>query len=440
MKAKRVAVKGMLILMMVVALCLFFSGTFRTIITPKVQLVTVKNGRLTHPYVYSGQIVYTDTDDVSYQVAQPVVVGSVYVRPGDFVREGDALFSLRHSNEAEQAAKLEAAYQAALLAQLEFDLANQDDRPDDRAREYMQAYSALQTATLYEGQARLELERLLPADVALPETGYPEDAEEPVKRACDAWRDAAANKQSAQAAFKRASENYEMPEAARQYLNREQELTRNLNDASDELKAFYTERDAMRTIAAPHDGYIAAVSVRAGGSYDGRTALCSMTDADGTPVIAIDTADADRPIPEGTAVTLHTQWGEFASAVVAAGSNGPGQAYAHIAVPQEMLDQGISLYLLHSISVQITMKSAQAYSLIPVSAIHGTGADRYVYVVEESKTALGGAEMKVREFAVTVVDEADGMAAVEERMARSRLAYQEDRPLSDGVTVMEDFR
>ena len=42
----------------------------------------------------------------------------------------------------------------------------------------------------------------------------------------------------------------------------------------------------------------------------------------------------------------------------------------------------------------------------------------------------------MREFSVKVLAESDGMAAVEESLKGSRLAYMEDRPLSNGVAVL----
>ena len=56
--------------------------------------------------------------------------------------------------------------------------------------------------------------------------------------------------------------------------------------------------------------------------------------------------------------------------------------------------------------------------------------------MEEKKSPLGNTELVVREFPVKVLAESDGMAAVEESLKGSRLAYMEDRPLSNGVTVL----
>ena len=46
MKMKKFALRGLLILAIVVALCMFFSGTVRTLTTPKVRFAQAKNGKL----------------------------------------------------------------------------------------------------------------------------------------------------------------------------------------------------------------------------------------------------------------------------------------------------------------------------------------------------------------------------------------------------------
>ena len=46
MNVKRFAIRGIVILAIFVALCMFFSGTVRTITTPKVRLTAAKRGKL----------------------------------------------------------------------------------------------------------------------------------------------------------------------------------------------------------------------------------------------------------------------------------------------------------------------------------------------------------------------------------------------------------
>lgn len=442
MKARNIAIKGMLILLCIVLVCLFFSGTIKTIVTPKVQFVTVKAGRLTQHYQFSGQVIYPGAEDFSYAVSQPVIISKIYVRPGDQVKAGDLLFSMRFSSQEAMASQLEGAYQNALIAQMEFEQTYADYQPDPRASAYMSAYSALRMAAIHEGEARLAMERALPAGVIVPEEGSPEGADAAATKAIDEWRGAYANKASAKSAFDRISADYALTESDRQYLLRKQETANAIASTGAALNAFYDERDALRAVCAPRDGYIAAVHVSTGSSYDGSRPLCMLTDAESMPVIEIGTDELNRSIPDGTAVMLITPWGDFKSEVLAAGVNQEGNRYAHVAIPDALARMGVSIHQLslEAFTVSMALQADTAHALVPVSAIHGSGDDRYVYVVEEKKTALGGTEMRVSKLSITVISEADGLAAVEEKLTRVRLAYMEDRPLSDGAAVMGDVQ
>ena len=47
MKAKKIAIKGLIAVAALVAVCMFFSGTIRTIATAKVKMTQPRSGKLT---------------------------------------------------------------------------------------------------------------------------------------------------------------------------------------------------------------------------------------------------------------------------------------------------------------------------------------------------------------------------------------------------------
>lgn len=438
MKGRAIAIKGMLILMCVVFLCLFFSGTIKTIVTPKVQFVTVKSGRLTHHYQYTGAVVYPGAEAFYYPTSQPVIIAEVYVSPGDSVKAGDVLFSMQHLNASETETQLKNAYHDALLQRMDFEQEYAGYQPDPRAQEYRNALKALQRATIEEGEASLLVSRILPAGVTVPEQGYPEGVTASAQQAIDAWRIAAAEKALAKADFEALTSEYSLSELDQQYDVRDMETAEAVDAAGRALNAFYLEQEKLKAVCAPRECTIATVDVRSGSIYDAGAPLCMLMDVDDIPVIEIVTEDMERVLPHGASVDIMTPWGEFQSEVVETGLTTTGNPYAHIAIPDALAEKGISAAMLGEagINVSVGIQSENAYSLVPVSAIHGSGSNRYVYVVEENKAALGGSEMQVSQLNITVVDEVDGYAAVEEKLTRVQLAYLEDRPLSDGCTVM----
>ena len=58
MTLKKFALRGMIVLAAVIALCVLFSGTFRSLTTAKVTKADVKNGKLETATVLMGKVVF----------------------------------------------------------------------------------------------------------------------------------------------------------------------------------------------------------------------------------------------------------------------------------------------------------------------------------------------------------------------------------------------
>lgn len=85
------AIKGLVALAAVVALCMFFSGTIKTISTAKVRLVTAKQGKLEEEIKLSGNLTFTQTEEVKLALAsdpQSVTIKRVRVAKGRNGRRG----------------------------------------------------------------------------------------------------------------------------------------------------------------------------------------------------------------------------------------------------------------------------------------------------------------------------------------------------------------
>lgn len=441
MKMRRFAVKGMIGLLLMVVLCLFFAGTIRTMVTPKVQFVTIKTGTLAHRYEVSGSLSYTEPEEQQIKVSQSMRVRKVNVRPGDYVTQGTELFSLQFYDEANQEKRLLETYEQALLAQQAFDQENANRKLTESQREHVALYQQLQRAMLDEAEAWLAVKRTFStgAEITVPETGYPEMADGNMQQAIDQWRVALENKQVLQNELAAKWKN-KAPNASILFLVESgQSHQREVENAEKELNAFYAERDRLRSIVAPHDGYIVEVNTQLGGVYEGDSPLYTMTKGKGVPVIQASVNELDKAIPTGTAAMLITRWGRFETEVLSNGVTLAGEPYINLTIPAGLTEKGVSLNRLRSetVKAEITMETEESHALVPVSAIHGTGHNRYVYVVDEEQNVLGRKEKQVHQLAVTVVDEADGMAAVKESLTRFRLAYREDRVLRDGSSVME---
>ena len=437
MKLKRIAVVGLLTLSIVIGLCLFLSGTIKTIVTPKVQFVTVKSGVLTECFSLPCTLVYRETEALRHEMPEGMVIGQCFVQTGDAVKAGNPLFSLRLQDEQSREAQLMEAYHTALIEEAAFLREHASDNPTADEEAYYAAHEAWEQSVIQEGDARLIMEKLLPPGIDLPDEGYPEEADEALIHAIDSYRASHAARIAAENALNGIPAD-EVRDGILRFFADKQEMERRVQGAKEDLLAFQMAQDTVKTITAPHDGYIAEVCVRVGDAYDGTTPLCFLTGENGGPVLEADASSMARNMTDGAEITVQTEWGDFSSKLLTTGMTRDGHLCYDVAIPQEITEKGVSLRRLadSAITISATIRSREAHALVPVSAIHGVGKHRYVYVVEESASALGGTEWSVREYAITVLAEADGYASVEEPLNRVRLAYMEDKELSDGCTVI----
>lgn len=90
MKLKRFALKGLIVLAVVVALCMFFARTVQTITTPKVQLVTGTTGKFEQAMKFTAQVEFPEKEDVTLKdaVKSSITVDKVYVPGGPLGGEG----------------------------------------------------------------------------------------------------------------------------------------------------------------------------------------------------------------------------------------------------------------------------------------------------------------------------------------------------------------
>ena len=434
---KKIAFRGFLALIIAAALCLFFSGTLKTMFMPNVQLVTIKSGKLMEHFELPCMLVYRDTENFAQSVSDTVIVTKCNVQQGDFVKAGDVLFSLQFAGAAEIEKQLISNYEDVLTRQADYERTYGNLHMQKGEQQYILAYEQMKNAIADESDALLKVEQLLSPDVELPEEGYPEHADKELMNAIDEWHVWSSYKTDAMAAFQKLKGNGIRDTVWDAYMEKKS-LDREIEEARAALSDFYTERDALKSIVAPHDGYVASVNVQLGDSYSGISPLYALTSAMGEPVLEVNTKTTGVKLSNVVKTTIATEWGDFECQIRDEDFNRNGEKCTYLSVPQALLNKGISLRRIadSQITATLSTNTAASHALIPVSAIHGIGNGRYVYVVEEKKSPLGNTELLVREFPVKVLAESDGMAAVEESLKGSRLAYMEDRPLSNGVTVL----
>ena len=123
MNMKKFALKGILILAVVVALCMFFSGTIKTLTTAKVKLVTPRSGKLEEKISLSGVLTFPETQELFMETngSNAVTITNVNTRAGYTMKQGDVLLEAEISGYDSTMAGYENSYNTAMMSLMELE-------------------------------------------------------------------------------------------------------------------------------------------------------------------------------------------------------------------------------------------------------------------------------------------------------------------------------
>ncbi|MBR2942590.1 MAG: biotin/lipoyl-binding protein, partial [Clostridia bacterium] len=268
---KKFAIRGLVTVAVFVALCMFFSGTIKTITTAKVRLVSAKTGKLEEEIDLKGKLVFPETEEIylaGLEDDQQVVITRVRVTQGRQVKQGDVLFEAEVSGYESALEQLEAEYTAAQSEMMELERKNGDVRLKRTEENWIAAYDALAQAksVVREKQTALTVAAKLAGVVleggALPE----EEKDEALLSAQQAVADAKAAESAAKTAFDSAN-RLGISEEIVDYVTKSRELTEKMESAQQEIAALTVLAQQAAAVTAPHDGYVVEVNVKAGDSY-----------------------------------------------------------------------------------------------------------------------------------------------------------------------------
>lgn len=439
---KKMAIKGLVTLAAVVALCMFFSGTIKTISTAKVKLVTAKQGKLEEEIKLSGNLTFPETEDVKLALTsdQSVTIKRVRVAKGRRVAAGDVLFEAEVSGYDKEMESLRGEYDAAQKELMELERKNGDVRLKRTEEIWVEAYDALAKSKdgCMTAQTQLEVAAKL-AGVTLSGGRLPSgETDETLTAAQKAVDAAQAAQDEAQKKFNSAN-RLGISENVINYITQSRQLNEKLATTQEKITALDVLAQQARQVTAPHDGYIVEINVKAGDSYDGKTAALVISSESGDAVLRADTSKIEKKIDKGTQVTVKRDSDKtLTKKVTDSGVNEEGKRYIDVKLTDKDITNLGGGAALFSAAVEMTAsyRASSSTTLLPASAVRGSGDSRYVYIVSEESNALGQRVLKVKKQDVKVLSEVGSTVSIQDDLSRQRVAYMEDRAISDGSEVM----
>lgn len=443
MNLKKFALRGMIILAVVIALCILFSGTIRTLTTPKVRFAKVKMGKLETVTELTGQVAFPDSEKITVQVpeGQTLTVTGVLVSPGTHVYAGTRLATMKVTGAEKTLEELQNTYETARKDLDNWERKNSNIRLSRNEELWMEAYEKSRTADRTEQNTRLELLLALePMGIDKVPEALPEKADEYVVSCYTAWQDSVRARDEARKELQ-ALDRYAIADDVWELLEKKKELERKMADSESQMMDIQMLIRRVEVITAPHDGYIATVSVEKNGTVpSGNETILTMTPADKNPVIRADTSEVKQTIQKGTSVRVETDsWGRPETRIINTGLDEAGHPYADAEITEDIIYAlgQISTMMQNKVTLRMTTKAQQSTCLIPASAVRGDSDGRYVYVANQEESAFAGKKITVSKVPVKVIQETASTVSVDEDLSYYKIIYMEDRFISEGDTVMQ---
>lgn len=439
---KKFAVRAMIALCVVVALCIFFSGTVRTITTPKVKLTSGKQGRFRSDVKLTGKVGFKSEKEFTLDIpeAASVKIKKLSVAAGDLVKEGGKLFTSTVVDYDASMEKLAFDYETQEASLKDVLRKTADIRLNSREKAWMDAYYAEYDASAAYRDARVEVAALMKlGGMTLPEEGYPEGADDGVKEAIDTMREAEKRYEEASALLSSLS-RYAISEDNWTLLKQQNEGEKKLRELEDEMTRLSLLAKETATVRAGESMYITELSVNKGDTVNADAVVFKYASAANPPYIAADVTNVSETVSEGTAVAVQTTlYGTMQAAVTAVTVAADGTKTAYINVDSYMTDGfgGLKGMLGTDISLTLSARARENSCLLPAAAVRGSGEDRFVYVADKTSSTFGGTQIKARKQTVHVLNESADTVSVSEELSYVQIIYGEDRAISEGDTVME---
>ncbi len=448
---KNRALKALIILLVVVALCMYFARTIQTITTPKVKLVSSTTGRIEQKLSVTAQPYFPVKTEVTLTAAAeyPVVVDKIYVRAGLYVRAGDTLFTATISEYDKQEKELLDSYNTKAQELVALDIKNRKYAKASKQNDlYDQMITAQEALTAAENAARTQA-----ADegIALKfdtstwgQQALNASASDELKQLIAAAMTAAQAYETARVAFFNSYEDKEIKvkDEVFEYINSRNKLLDEMSDISDKVVALLAARGALSVVKAENDGYIVSIDVKAKEAYDGKTSAYTLAKAEDAPVLRADISALKKDVDEGARVEIAADWNTLKTKVSSVETDTDGRKYALIELDTDTLQSlgGMNKLLSDGeVEVSVVFRSKKNATLIPASALRSEGeGQEYVFLAEyKGGGFLQSSGYVARKTSVTVIDRGEDAVSIEEDLGYQSIIDRADRTIEHGKAVME---
>lgn len=313
MKLKRFAMKGLIVLAVVVALCMFFARTVQTITTPKVQIVTGSTGRFEQELKFTAKVEFPEKEDIILEDAAKsnIVIDKLYVQPGHWVTAGETIFTAHLPSYEEDMKKLQEDYQTKSQELLDLDITNRklskESKQNELYDELLDSQDKLAELTYQTRFAAMQAGINLTGDPTewKKQLAALKDVPKEITDAVDKTVAAKGAVEAARTAFFEVYENRKLrvSDEVFKYIKDRNAALEALDKLQEQMVALDSRNASLSKVTAPRDGYIVSVDVAEGDTYDGTKLAYAISGKDVAPVLKASLNNNARNITEGAKAT-----------------------------------------------------------------------------------------------------------------------------------------
>lgn len=443
MQLKKFALRGMIILAVVIALCVLFSGTLRTLTTAKVKKAVVKSGKIENTVDLKGKVTFPDEEEMTIRLPEglELTVTKVHAAAGQKVKKGEKLLSTEVTDAAKTLAELQEKCDAARVALDTWERKHGDIRLSRSEKLWIEAFDAAREAEKAELDARLSLlSELSVTNVSKVTEKALKKAGEKGQKLYEEWQTAVNEMNAAQK--KQAELNrYAVEDDVWKTLQDKRDEEKKLEEAENQMTKIRLMQKQLEVIAAPHDGYVIEIKVEKDSKINGESLLALLTPEGIEPVLRMDTREVKQTVQKGTIISIPLEGhNSVGTKVTATGVMDTGAPYADAAITADVIYELGSVSTMmkqESIDMKLVTRAKETTCLITAAAVQKNGEDRFVYIVRETSSPLGGTRLTVYEQPVKVLAETADWVSVEDDLSYGyTVVYMADRDIHKGDTVM----
>lgn len=446
MQLKKIALRGMIILAAVIALCILFSGTLRTLTTPKVRFASKKNGKIEQTIDLTANVAFPKEDMIRIGVPDglSLTVTKIHAAVGEKVEKDAKLISTEVTDAESKLKTLQDEYDAARKALDEWNRKNGEIRLSRNENLWVEAYDAAREAEKKELDLRLSLMAELGVMDAkkLTEKAVSK-AGEKTQQLYTEWQNAIKETETAQK--KQADlDRYAVAEDIWTTLQTKRDAEKKQKDAENQMMNIRLLQKQAGVIRAPRAGYVIKFEVDKGTVLSGDADLFLFTKKDTEPVLRAKSNDLKKSIQKGTVISIPLKDDSrkhVDTKVVDTGLTDAGVPYIDAEITENVIREmgTVSAMLKETgIPMKLITRSQNSTLLIEAAAVRRDGEKRYVLVANPEESPLGEKVLKLVKREVTVLAENSDWVSVDSGVySNDNIVFMEDRYIDEGYTVMQ---